>query len=510
MNSDDRIARLEKRLQREIKAREIAEEFLERKSTELFESNRALQQFNKELEERVLARTQALDQQRLAAEKMAHQDHLTGLPNRLNLSTLLPQITNETGKNGNSFSLLAIDLDRFKHVNDSHGHDAGDLVLCGIAERLQEQTRNHEHVFRLGGDEFVVLIMGAANVADIAARLHTSLCAPISIGKAWVKLGASIGIARSPEHGQTADLLLKCADLAAYEAKRAGGGIRIYEQTFMDDTKKNAQLTDALDQAITSGKIEVWFQPIVCARSQKLIAAEALARWPQADGSYIPPFEFIPIAERAGLIDRLGMGVMRQALRAARPLILSEQLDYVSVNLSPFQLSHNDLGDRILGVLEDEDVEPHHLEIEITENLLLHDTPKVRTLMNQLAAFGVKFALDDFGVGYSNLRYLQELPVGKLKLDRCFLLDTESNPTTSKIISAITQLARQLSIQVVIEGVETEAQLQLACDLQCDLIQGYYIARPMPCAGFHSWAMTRPAEERRLSGTSVLNDKEPV
>lgn len=495
----EKLARLEKRLRREVDARLSAEDLLERKSAELFQANQELHKLNAELEERVRLRTRDLHRQRSKAQSMAITDHLTGLYNRQDFNIEVPQMVEQAKKHGKTFIMLAIDLDRFKMINDAYGHSAGDQLLQVIAKRLRANSRDQDRIFRLGGDEFALVSWDNTNPTELANRIYGELCRPVPLASTMAQIGASIGISILPGDALTAEDLLQQADMAAEDVKQSGGGVRVFDKSMMARLRERDQLGEALAKAIHEDQIEAWLQPIVETDSLRFVGLEALARWPQGDGRFIPPSDFIPCAEKDGLITQLGEQVTRKAYRVAKPLLDAGRLNYISINFSPLQLAEPTIEHQVLDLLSQEGILPHHLLIEITENLLLADTAKVRDFMGALSAKGVNFALDDFGVGYSNLRYLQDLPVAKLKIDRSFLVDDSQDEASTRIMSAITNLAHQFSLQVVVEGVETDAQLALVRQLKCDLVQGFGIGRPMPPEALEEWLVHHSSRCRQRS-----------
>lgn len=494
MEWEQQLKRLERRIKREQMARQTAEDLLEKKSSELFEINKALKALNTDLEERVNLRTQALNEQRMVAETQARTDHLTGIGNRLALNCRLPDALRQALASGKTLTLFVLDLDHFKRVNDTWGHEAGDRVLTATARRLETGLRERESVFRLGGDEFAMVALECSDPAALAERLYHEVTTPITSADAPLFVGASIGFATAPGDTSDADELLRFADLASYHAKSCGGGIAAFDQELADRLRASNVMLSELEQAIEKDQIDVWLQPIVSARDGKMAGVEALARWCRDDGEMIPPGTFIPMAEQAGLIHRLGMAVLGKAAQYIGPLARQDRLGYVSVNLSPLQFNEPALVADILSQLESSGLDPNRLLLEITESALLTDTNNVRHIMAELARHGIQFALDDFGVGYSNLRYLQELPFRKLKIDRSFVSGSSANDGSAHIVSAMTMLAHQFGMSVVAEGIETELQLSWIRENDCDLAQGFGLARPMPIEAFVEWEKRQYSE----------------
>lgn len=496
---EERIARLEKRLERANRARQAAENLLEAKSAELFEANQALQSLNSNLEKRVEARTAELEAQRQKAEKLALTDPLTGLANRLALNIAIGAISEGDPALVTGTAFFAIDLDRFKAINETCGHHTGDQVLKIIGQRLGAAINASDQLYRVGGDEFAILCHGRNDPAHLATQLHEILCEPMQAGDHLITIGASIGVAVWSDAVNSLGTLVTYANKSAYQAKARGGGIAVCDEKMALEFAAANSLESELAEAIELNEFEPWVQPIVEAVTLDLVGVEVLARWPSKHRGMVGPHVFIPIAERSGLIDRLAMQILDKACKSLAPLLADARLDYLSFNLSPIQLNNPDLAEQILKTAFKHDVWPSQLTIEITENLLISNTELVRQFMNKLSDNGITFVLDDFGIGYSNLRYLQDLPVERLKIDRSFLVDATANEAPRRIIAAITNLAHQMAIGVVVEGVETEAQTALVRNLECDYIQGFGIARPMPLNEFPGWLTNYEARNAQLS-----------
>ena len=415
-------------------------------------------------------------------ERMAHFDALTGLPNR---SRFYSHLTKQLGaglRGGDEFAVLSIDLDQFKEVNDSRGHATGDKLLQLVAERLRKGVKTADVVSRFGGDEFQVLLKVGANrteVSAIADRIVETLSQPYVIGNDAINIGASIGIAFAPHDATTADEILRCADMALYAAKASGRGMSHAFNAEMElALRRRQEISDILRNAMETDLLAVHYQPVVDARTGRVVACEALARLPHPVEGMIPPGEFIAVAEETGLVVKLGDLILRRACTDA--MTWPEHIN-VAVNFSPrqFALGAN-VADHIRQVLADTGLPPHRLEVEITESTLIDAKDALQQLQN-IADIGVKIALDDFGTGYSSLSYLRQFPVNKIKIDRSFSLDIQSQASQA-IIRSVSVMAKLLNVELVIEGVETASQLETLTSWSVHLIQGYYYSRPQPLA----------------------------
>ena len=411
-------------------------------------------------------------------ERMARHDALTGLPNRVFFRQRLEQQIGAI-ESGQSLAVLCIDLDRFKSINDSLGHPAGDELLRAVAGRLVECVRERDLVARLGGDEFAIIQVGAPQPAAssaLAERLVRSLAAPFDIGGHGVRIGASIGTALSPDHGDQPDDVLKRADLALYAAKADGGEQARLFDSRMDDRARERRILEAdLRRAADSGELELHYQPIFDLRQRHVVAAEALLRWNHPTRGLLMPDTFIPMAEEIGLIDAIGEWVLRESFaRAARwPAAAG-----IAVNLSPVQLKSDRLVATVAAALAASGLAPERVALEITESVSLVESPINLAILHQLLALGVRISLDDFGVGYSSLSYLRSFPFSKIKIDRSFTRDVASSEQASAIVGAICSLGQSLGMGIVAEGIETAEQLRVLEAFGCEQGQGYHLGRP--------------------------------
>jgi len=411
---------------------------------------------------------------------LAHHDALTGLANRVQLRDhIMTSLKN--AERGERFSVLCLDLDNFKDINDTLGHSVGDALLCAVSMRLRGLVRDNDLVSRTGGDEFSIVQPGTeqpvAAATDLATRIVEALSVPFDIGDHQVVVGASIGIALAPDDGNDADQLLKNADMALYRAKDDGrGGFHFFEPAM--DAKAQARRFLELDlrKAINAGEFEVFYQPIVSARNHAISGFEALARWRHPVKGMVPPVLFIPVAEDSGLIVQLGEWALEQACRQA--IIWPGDIK-VAVNLSPVQFTTPNLVETVERILAETGLAPHRLELEITERIFMADNEDNLVTLRRLKALGVRIAMDDFGTGYSSLSYLRSFPFDKIKIDRTFVTDLAERNEYVVIVQAVVSIARALGMTTTAEGVETSGQYEFLKALGCDEVQGYLFSPPV-------------------------------
>ncbi|WP_219136693.1 bifunctional diguanylate cyclase/phosphodiesterase [Janthinobacterium sp. UMAB-60] len=430
--------------------------------------------------------------------RLAFYDVLTGLPNRRLLMDRIAHLLAAAPRDQSISALMFIDLDHFKHINDARGHATGDALLRLAGERLAQLMRKADTVARIGGDEFVVLLAhladdlhGAAHAAaQVAEKIRTAIARDFDIEGQSYHCSASIGVTLLPKAGQQAHDLLREADIAMYRAKAEGrNGIAFFEAAMQADVERRLTLERALARALDMGQLCMHVQPQVD-RDGRVTGAEMLMRWPQPDGSFIAPGIFIPIAEESGLIVRLGHWALREACRAARVLAQAGRPVALSVNVSPAQFRQPDFSSRVRAALAEHGTPAAALILELTEGLLIDQRDASLARMRELAALGIRFSIDDFGTGYSSLSYLTSMPLYELKIDKRFIDDT---PRDTAIVQAILAMARHLGLRVVAEGVETQEQADFLVAHDCDGLQGYLYARPMPLADFLAWLARQQA-----------------
>ncbi|WP_205624844.1 putative bifunctional diguanylate cyclase/phosphodiesterase [Ralstonia mannitolilytica] len=413
---------------------------------------------------------------------------LQGLPNRALFLDRLKQALASAQRHGQRVALLFLDLDRFKEINDTQGHAIGDRALIEIARRFQAALREEETLARLAGDEFVVIAMGAnqSAAALIAERIQKALAEPLAINGRFFALKASIGIAFYPEDGRSAEELLKHADIAMYRAKASGGGYRFYRSEMGTDLARKLEIVHRLETALAAGRLQLHYHPQVHLPSGKIVGAEALSRWHDADWGMVSPAEFIPIAEERGLIGTLGEWALAGACRQVRhwqergcPLP-----GRVAVNVAAKQFEDDDFVDRCLRIARESGAASSAIELELTESGMMRDPERAVEVTRALTSAGFALSIDDFGTGYSSLAYLKRFPVHKLKIDISFVRDMLTDRNDLAIVSAIVAMAKSLGLKTLAEGVEEAAQAEHLLALGCDEAQGYYFARPEPAEVF--------------------------
>ncbi len=415
---------------------------------------------------------------------LAHFDELTGLPNRSTFSQALTQALERGNRNGYQIGILFMDLDRFKNINDTLGHESGDSMLKEVAKRIRSSVRDVDTVARLGGDEFVVLIENfkePAALVNVAKKLIERLAIPMCIDGRDFHQTVSIGISSYPADGDDAQTLIKNADIAMYRAKEHGrNNHRFYSAQMGAGSLERMLLESELRRAIEQDEFVLQYQPKVNIETGEIIGVEALVRWQHPEKGLLSPLKFISLAEDTGQIVAIGQWVLHSACRQMRswqddglPLIR------VAVNLSARQFAHDDLLSDIAVALRQNDISPDMLELEITESMVMNNTGKAIRILNELKAMGVRIAMDDFGTGYSSLANLKRFPLDSVKIDRSFIRDIPDEPNDAAITHAIIAMAHALKLNVIAEGVETEDQLDFLRDHGCDEIQGYYFSRPL-------------------------------
>ena len=418
---------------------------------------------------------------------MAHHDELTGLPNRALLNARLAQALGQARRSGRPLALLFLDLDGFKYINDSLGHEVGDRLLRTAAVRLQAIVRPGDTVARLGGDEFVVMLVDLKRAEDAAAIAHEivqALSRPLRADERTLHVTASVGVATFPADGDSAELLLKHADAAMYRAKAHGrNGVQCYTRDMGLQAHQRVELQTALRLALEQGQFELHYQPQCAPDTGRIVAVEALIRWQHPQLGLVSPERFIPLAEETGLIAPIGRWVLRSACRQLQAWHAAGHTRLVmAVNLSARQFVAQDIPQLVREVLEEHGLPARALELELTETALMHNAEAVHATLQALKDLGVVLALDDFGTGYSSLNHLRRFPIDAIKIDRSFTAEMASSDDTTAIVRAIVAMARSLGVQTVAEGVENEAQLRFLAALQCDRVQGYHLGRPQPAA----------------------------
>jgi diguanylate cyclase (GGDEF)-like protein/PAS domain S-box-containing protein len=440
-------------------------------------------------------------------ERLAHFDKLTGLPNRAMLQDRLAQALLRARRSETLVAVLFLDLDRFKEVNDSLGHAAGDELLHGVAKRIAGCLRGTDTVARLGGDEFTVVLEGVHNVQEIehiARKILAAVALPLRVGSHDLFVSTSIGVTVFPLDDQDQQTLLKNADMAMYHAKQEGrNNVQFFAPEMGAHTERRMDLSTRLRHAVERGELCAHYQPLVEVASGRLVGLEALLRWENPEVGKVSPAQFIPIAEDTGLIVPIGAWMLHAVCRQMRAWRRAGCAPgYVAVNLSPRQFRQQDLVDTVQRALREYRMPPDSLELEITESTVMQRTEEAIMKMRRLRQLGVRIAIDDFGTGYSSLAYLQRFPVHTLKIDQSFVRDIRSDRDRAAIVATVIGLAKNLKLTALAEGVETRAQLDFLKAKGCELYQGYFFGRPVAAAEIEPLlkkqaARRRPAARRR-------------
>ncbi|HBN8048974.1 TPA: EAL domain-containing protein, partial [Pseudomonas aeruginosa] len=423
--------------------------------------------------------------------QLAFYDSLTELPNRSLLHAKADHALAEAKRSKTSMSVLFIDLDRFKQVNDSLGHPAGDELLRAIAERLHANRRASDIVGRLSGDEFVVVLpnCGSEHVTEIVEEIKLSISQPLNIGGVVVSPSASIGVSVFPQDGHDMGTLIHRADMAMYQAKGGGRGrFSFFSPELNQLALERQELESALRLAIESDELRLDYQPQINIADGALYGVEALARWNHAKFGEVSPVRFIALAEECGLIGDLGVWAVKEACRQLaswRRKGLS--VPAVSVNLSPSNFHNLDLANMIMNTLGQHDLRAEDLTVELTESVLLDTNPNTMKVLGDVNANGIKLAMDDFGTGYSSLGYLRKLPIKELKLDRSFVLDLETDETSRALSEAVIRIGDSLRLKVVAEGVEEIGQYRVLQEQGYHVAQGYFLSKPLAPKDFEVW-----------------------
>jgi diguanylate cyclase (GGDEF)-like protein/PAS domain S-box-containing protein len=441
----------------------------------------------------------------------ALHDPLTGLPNRTLLQDRLAQAIRSAHRDPTPLALLLLDLDHFKEINDTFGHHVGDVLLQELGPRLQDLVRlsdtvarldghadNDVAVARLGGDEFALLLPGTgARVtqqvgATLAAeRILTALEQPFTVEGQSLQVGASIGIVLYPDHGEDADALLRHADVAMYEAKRANSGYSVYQPAKDPYTRSRIRLIGDLRRAIEQDELVLHYQPKADLTGGRVVGVEALIRWQHPTDGFIPPNQIVELAEHTGLIAPLSSWVLRTAIRQCRTWHKEGLEVPIAVNLSTRSLHDQHLVERIAGLLRESTVAPSALTVEITESAVMVDPERALEIISRLRDMGITISIDDFGTGYSSLAYLKYLPVSEVKIDQSFVLNMLEDESDYRIVRGTINLAHDLGLTTVAEGIETHEAWERLRELGCDLAQGYYLSRPLSVEAATTWLRTR-------------------
>ena len=449
------------------------------------EKDAALHQFqelNQSLVQRVTQRTRELEIAGQKLEKLALHDSLTNLPNRFCIQDNLNRGIANAKLTGSIFTVIMMDLDRFKEINDTLGHDCGDQLLVEVGRRLQSVLRPTDLIGRLGGDEFAILLPDTdeSGATTVVHKMLQALEPPFNLADMAFNVGASFGIATYPKHGITTSVLLKSADVAMYQAKHNKLGYCIYNPISDVNTPDRLSLMTELRDAIQNDELALFYQPKVNLATHQIVGVEALLRWQHKERGFIPPGEFIPMAEQSGLIRQLTYWVISTALMQLEAWHRANMHISISINLSMHNLQDADFPGQLAQLLDQTNVENRHIQFEITESVIMSNPAHVMGVLASLGKMNVSFAIDDFGTGYSSLSTLKRLTVQDIKIDKSFVMDMATDLDDEAIVHSIIDMAHTLGLTVTAEGVESETTVNQLLKLGCDMIQGYHISRPLP------------------------------
>ena len=453
----------------------------------------------------ITARQQAEEQIR----HLAYYDNLTNLPNRQMFQITIKKLLEMAQQNEQKLTIFFLDVDNFKRINDTLGHTIGDLFLKSVADKLLSflsNTNGHittdesgyspqqiTYLARFGGDEFILAYNNLPNpdqASNKAQQLLTTLADPVKVAGHQLSVSASIGIAMFPQHGTNEDELLRSADIAMHQAKRSGKNTyQFFHPSMNKMSMQRLALENELQKALVNNEFYLVFQPQLDLATGQIVGAETLIRWHNAQFGHISPAEFIPLAEESGIIVELGEWVLKEACKQIKSWHQQGLSALrIAINLSPRQFTNPNLLQQIITIIEDTGFDPHYLELEITESLLMQNVEQAIKTMQQLKALGIKLAIDDFGTGYSSLSYLQRFPIDRLKIDQSFVRDIPSRTSSIAIAQAIIIMAHSLNLSVIAEGVETKSQQAFLINKACDEIQGYYISKPLLPSDFYNFS----------------------
>ncbi len=440
---------------------------------------------NRELQEQLSFYAHELESSDKSLTQLAYYDTLTGLMNRQVFYRTLEHTLTRSRRYGELFAVLAVNLDKFKTINETYGVEGGDSLLKEFSRRLTGALVNNGYIARMGADEFGVLVERVEDIdecAVVAQKINDIMKQPFEVRPGVdIHVTTSVGIATYPTAGQSVEELMKNADAAVAKAKEMGhNGFQYYSEQYDVDARMRLSLEKDLREALEKHEFELHYQPIFDARSRKVVAAEALIRWRHPSQGMIPPFDFIPIAEKSGLIVPIGKWVMSEACAQCVRLRREGFSVPIAVNLSAKQFREKGLRDTVKDILYENNLDPRFLTLELTEGALVHDVERCREILVSLTNIGVQISVDDFGTGYSSLTYLKKFPLHTLKIDKSFVDDVLQENQNQNIVRFIVDLAHNLKLGVVAEGVETEAQYECLRDMGCDKIQGYFFSKPLP------------------------------
>ena len=434
-------------------------------------------------------------------EKLQYSDALTGLPNKMLLNLRINHDMSIANRKKEQLAILFLDFDHFKNINDSLGHAVGDQLLIEVSKRLKNLIREEDTLSRQGGDEFVLVLpnVTAEGAAHVAKKLHQAIEQAIKVKENELVITASIGIAMFPEDGTDMETLFKCADAAMYLAKENGRNrYRFYTTEIQQHSARILSLENALRYAHMRGELSLHYQPQISLSDGKIIGAEALLRWTHPELGVISPSEFIPVAEESGQILLIGEWVLRNAaMRMKQWIDMGFPPMIVAVNLSAVQFHHEHLSSLVTTILDEVQLPPSYLELELTESVAAQNPLKAVQIMNILNAQGIRLSIDDFGTGYSSLSYLKRFKVYKLKIDQSFIRDIGVDAEDRAIVTTIITLGKSLGLKTIAEGVETKEQLDFLKENRCDEVQGYYFSKPLNVEDFENYMRSYLTKEQQ-------------
>lgn len=460
--------------------------------TERKQAEAKIRSLQTDLEGRVIKRTQELAGANKELKHLALHDSLTSLPNRVLLQDRMTQAIRTAKRDEHSAALLLSDLDRFKEVNDTLGHHYGDLLLQQVAVRLRSVLRDSDTVARLGGDEFAILLPNVTDQDQIiltANKIVAAIAAPFIFEDQNIHIGISIGVAICPGDSDKPSTLMRQADVAMYVAKRSNTDIAFYKPELDEHSIKRLSMAGELRRGLQQKQLVVHYQPNIDLRLNRVVGVEALVRWQHPEKGLILPDEFIPLAEHSGHIRELTAFVLEESLHQLHLWNSTGLTLQMSINLSGRSLHDSDLCDHIAKLLDQWQIKPEHLQLEITERALMYDPTQANKTLSQLDAMGVKLSIDDFGTGYSSLAYLKQLPIHEIKIDKSFVHAMLEQDADKVIVRSTIDLAHNMGHQVIAEGVDSEAVLNLLREMGCDLAQGYHINKPSPAEELRQWLL---------------------
>jgi diguanylate cyclase (GGDEF)-like protein len=470
-------------------------------------ADKVLRSANEDLEHRVEERTAAL-------QKIAYYDSATRLPNQLLLLDVLQKMIKKAEEAEGDTAVVLLDIERFSFINETMGYESGTELLRSVASRLKRTFSDGPKptrpvVGRFGADEFAVLVPSIGNdmeIRDFAEHVRSVVEEPFLINGRDLYLKASIGVAWHPVHGRDAKGVFRCAEAALHRSMRnLDGAITYYHSEMRYRARHKFDLEAELRCAIDSGQITAFYQPQQCTKTGDVVGVEALARWIRPDGSIVPPSDFVPLSEEMGISDILFENIMQCVCTEVAAWNSQGEWDIpVSVNLSAHQLRNSDLVSLIKGILKSKEIDQKLINLELTETALLEDLAVAEPVLNDLSKFGVGIHIDDFGTGYSSLSYLAQLPVKTLKIDRSFISKLTESTTNGRVVQAIIALGKAMDLEVVAEGVETAKEYKIVRTLGCDLVQGFFIAKPMPAEEFRAWCDSHRNTQNVAKSSTVV------